>query len=595
VAARLALIAGLLLLALAGTANAHESSASHIDTPAELADLDIAESVEAAEAVNGAAEGDGLPTTWCGTPRTTDDITNNAFDPNLPQFKVVYAYPADGADRFSQWKDALQANVSLIGRFMGAQSGGRKAPRFDMGTSCGPEYVDIQVIQLPGTRAAYVDDFDALQVAVEDRLSHGTDEPRNVMVLADTLSGTPPGYIYGLGAYYGDDRPGAQNVNNVGGVFATLWVPNGQSAPGVNPDGWWPEGMLHEMTHNLGAVQESAPHATTAGHCTDGYDLMCYDDGSIDPFPLTVDCPEIAGVMTQRYDCGSDDYFNVAPATGTYLATHWNVYDNVFLGSCAGVAPACGGTTSVAPVPPAATSNPEVFGTPRAGVSLTATRGVWINQPVSYEYRWERGDGITWSQVSGATGQAYTPVGSDVGQRLRVRVIATNGDGSTAAYSAQTDPVAAAAGTPIQPGDGTATPIATGSPTTPTTTTTVAARRAKGSAALKVALGRGKGKRLGTIGFSLAGGKLTSSRTRIRLAKGRYELMLCTTAGASATQPRCVKRRVSAKSGVTRLPALSVGMADGVEGRASYAVTAVGRLFAARTAKRPRQGVVLRG
>jgi hypothetical protein len=122
-----------------------------------------------------------------------------------------------------------------------------------------------------------------------------------------------------------------------------------------------------------------------------------------------------------------------------------------------------------------------------------------------------------------------------------------------------------------------------------------AARKPKGRAALKVAVGRGKGKRLGTIAFRVSGGKLRSSRTKVRLAKGRYELALCTTAGASSTTPRCVTRRVTVKGRSFKLPALAVRMAAGVEGRATYSVTAVGRLFAARTAKRPRLGVALRG
>jgi hypothetical protein len=353
------------------------------------------------------------------------------------------------------------------------------------------------------------------------------------------------------------------------------------------------------MTHNLGAVQATAPHHSADGHCTDGYDVMCYDDDN-DPltFPLTHDCPRLLGaVMSQRYDCGGDDYFNVAPSGGSYLGAYWNTYDNVFLGSCAGVAPACGGSTTVSPVKPVVTAAPQVFGSPQVGVALTATRGVWANAPVSYAYQWERGDGTTWSSVAGATGPSYTPASGDVGQLLRVRVIATNGDGGTAAYSDSTAAVAAAGSTstPAGPAGGTTAGTPGGGSGPATTTTTALTRRPKGSATLKVAVGHGKGRRLGTIGFTVAGGKLTSSRTRIRLARGRYELKLCTTAGASAVRPRCVTRRASFASAAARLPALSVEMAAGVEGRVSLTVTAVGRLFAARTAKRPRQGVILRG
>ena len=35
----------------------------------------------------------------------------------------------------------------------------------------------------------------------------------------------------------------------------------------------------HEIGHNLGAVQDSAPHSSLAGHCYESLDVMCYADG----------------------------------------------------------------------------------------------------------------------------------------------------------------------------------------------------------------------------------------------------------------------------------------------------------------------------
>jgi len=79
---------------------------------------------------------------------------------------------------------------------------------------------------------------------------------------------------------------------------------------------------------------------------------------------MTYPCPRIPGVMSQVYDCGGDDYFNVAPAAGTYLADHWNLYDNRFLGASADAAPACGGTTvpESNPQPPVSTTQPAIAG-----------------------------------------------------------------------------------------------------------------------------------------------------------------------------------------------------------------------------------------
>ena len=126
--------------------------------------------------------------------------------------------------------------------------------------------------------------------------------------------------------------------------------------------------MLHEITHNLGAVQWSAPHSTQPaglqdpryGHCWQGSDVMCYLEDAGAAHAMRNDCPRIGGAIPQVYDCGRDDYFNPAPPPGSYLATHWNVYDNVFLAPCGDITPACGGgMAGLVPAPPVATAGPQ--------------------------------------------------------------------------------------------------------------------------------------------------------------------------------------------------------------------------------------------
>ena len=165
-----------------------------------------------------------------------------------------------------------------------------------------------------------------------------------MIVLADRMSNSPGRLLVGDRRELRRRAAPARARHNSGGLFAALWVPDAEPAPGADPDGWWAEGMLHEITHNLGAVGDSAPHSSGYGHCCDGYDVMCYHDDPAAP-AMTYPCPRIPGVMSQVYDCGGDDYFNVAPAAGSYLATHWNLYDNRFLAACDRRRPACGGTT----------------------------------------------------------------------------------------------------------------------------------------------------------------------------------------------------------------------------------------------------------
>jgi hypothetical protein len=354
------LLALVALAALPAGALAAAPVVTHVDTPQQVG-VDLAGQVRTSRLAGVRAPStavQALPTTWCGTERSSDDTADSALSPGQAYYKLVYAHASDQPDRFAQWQDVLQADVSLIGQYMAMQDGATKAPRFDMGTSCGPQYADIQAVGLPGSRASYADQFDAIAAAVRQQLGTASG-PRNVVILADGLTNSPAGSLYGLGQTLGGpgaDAPGATNPHNSGGLNAILFAPLNYD-PAVQPGqrfypGFWAEGMLHEMTHTLGAVLPNAPHATSYGHCTDGYDVMCYADGGYAAAPYsTTACPQLTGTqagMTQTYDCGHDDYFSPAPAAGSYLATHWNIYDSAFEAPCDTLGAACG---SAAPAP----------------------------------------------------------------------------------------------------------------------------------------------------------------------------------------------------------------------------------------------------
>ena len=263
---RVALPLLLFSLVLPAGAHAHGSEVTHADTPSELSDGSIVRALSTA-----GGSGTGLPATWCGTRLLADDVADAAQPPSAAVVKVVYAYAADRADRSATWTPALQGNVATIGRFLAQQSAGGRAVDFDMGTSCGPQYVDVTVVPLPEPRSAYLGEtgFDTLRDDVLARLGPATGA-RDVLIMADQLATTS---TYGLGEVLpGQDQPGAKNPHNDGGLTAAIY-----SVPGSSPgaSGWQPTMMLHEITHNLGAVRPSAPHSTPNGHCWDGNDVMC--------------------------------------------------------------------------------------------------------------------------------------------------------------------------------------------------------------------------------------------------------------------------------------------------------------------------------
>ena len=82
--------------------------------------------------------------------------------------------------------------------------------------------------------------------------------------------------------------------------------------------------FLHEVGHTMGAVQVSAPHSTGDGHCDTAVDVMCSSaaGGTV--------CPQLPeGRFT--FDCEGGDYYEVGPAPGSYLATHWNTAESGWL------------------------------------------------------------------------------------------------------------------------------------------------------------------------------------------------------------------------------------------------------------------------
>ena len=100
---------------------------------------------------------------------------------------------------------------------------------------------------------------------------------------------------------------------------------------------------------------------------------------------------------------------------------------------------------------PVNTTPPTISGTTEVGQILTAANGTWTNTPTSFAYEWRRCNpgGNACGPVVNGSQKTYTLVAADAGQTMRVRVIATNADGSTAAQSnetAQITPAGSAAG-----------------------------------------------------------------------------------------------------------------------------------------------------
>lgn len=105
-----------------------------------------------------------------------------------------------------------------------------------------------------------------------------------------------------------------------------------------------------------------------------------------------------------------------------------------------------GVAASATQVAPVNTAPPTISGTATVGQTLTASDGTWSNTPITYAYQWLRcnGGGNSCANIVGALTKTYVLVAADAEQTIRVRVTATNADGSASAESSQTAKVAAA-------------------------------------------------------------------------------------------------------------------------------------------------------
>jgi hypothetical protein len=100
---------------------------------------------------------------------------------------------------------------------------------------------------------------------------------------------------------------------------------------------------------------------------------------------------------------------------------------------------------------PSNTLRPTIAGNARVGNTLTANRGRWSNAPTGFAFQWLRcgPGGGSCVAIAGATNQSYTLTSSDLGRRIRVRVTASNKDGSSSADSNPTATVLAAGTGPV--------------------------------------------------------------------------------------------------------------------------------------------------
>lgn len=88
---------------------------------------------------------------------------------------------------------------------------------------------------------------------------------------------------------------------------------------------------------------------------------------------------------------------------------------------------------------PVNTEGPAISGAGQVGSPLSTSHGTWKGIVTAYGYQWLRcATAAACVPIEGATVATYTPAPADAGATVRVRVMASNAGGSTAAVSAAT-------------------------------------------------------------------------------------------------------------------------------------------------------------
>lgn len=221
----------------------------------------------------------------------------------------IYAYKSGASNRLSDLRSsfasiARRVNAVVYNSSMESTHGNvSQQVRYATQPDCG---LTISAVPITGDIGSFANVRTQVQAKGYDSVN------RKYIISVDAGGDSVP---CALSQVWNDDRHTVDNANNKGKTYAAIWRP------------CWNYAEPHELSHMLGSVQLSAPHATASYHCKDENDTMCYKDAS--NVNLSTDCP--SQDKKWIFDCGFNDYYNHSANPGRYLETHWNTADSGFL------------------------------------------------------------------------------------------------------------------------------------------------------------------------------------------------------------------------------------------------------------------------
>lgn len=241
----------------------------------------------------------------------TSDAPDLAGLVGLPQVHAIYVLPAKTKSRFGQFAAMFQADARQSSALV--QTFGRDV-RWDLrpaGTFAIPD------AQCAGDRRTTVLDitvfqskYNARQLAASNQFTLVSNELKasgkfNVATKKYVAWLDAGSQYCGQGSLYQDTTRSATNASEIYRTTGIVYRPY----PNDTTTGGFCRGrtLLHELGHNLGAVQKVAPHAFDGAHCNDdNNDTMCYTATGQFTSP---DGPQ--------FDWDKNDYWDLGASTPT--------------------------------------------------------------------------------------------------------------------------------------------------------------------------------------------------------------------------------------------------------------------------------------
>jgi streptogramin lyase len=247
-----------------------------------------------------------------------------------PRIVVVYSHrSSDGTPTpTATIRSIVQRMNWKIGDQSSQSSGGKRVVK--MAVDCN-ESKEINVYNVATINNNFASQTETISGALFG-LPTGENAVKYLIFDHSTFEEDPTG-IAGIGGPIRDD-PLKSHFSDNGSFTASAAIYNATSEGTAV---WETHATIHELMHALGASQgrvapgfpgeyPNAPFSSPGHHCSDGLDILCYQEAGW--YYFSDYCSEFEGYKTPTtipIDCNKDTYFNAAPKSGTWLAENWDL------------------------------------------------------------------------------------------------------------------------------------------------------------------------------------------------------------------------------------------------------------------------------